>query len=142
MIDINLIRTNPELVKENIKKGHFSGTVRSKKKKDGRKTIFFSNPRFEEELLLQEFIYSSCSAAPLSHSENDSGGAEHDVTTGVDLLHEGLVGGCIFEKDMALLVDGEFRRGVADKRVRTVTDSNEHGVAFDFEACAFDICRK
>ena len=94
-----------------------------------------------QELLLQELINSSSGSAPLAHGEDHGCSAEHDVTTGVDLLHEGLVGGGIFEKDVTLLIDGEFRRGVADERVGTVTDSNEHGVAFDFEACAFNLDR-
>ena len=92
-------------------------------------------------LFFQELVDAGCGSATFTHGENHGCGTQHDVTTGVDLLHESLVGSCIFEKDVTLLVDGEFRRGVADKRVAPVTDSNEHGVAFDFEACAFDLDR-
>ena len=88
-------------------------------------------------LFFQELVDAGCGTTTFAHGEDHGCSAEHDVTTGVDLFHESLVGGSIFEKDVTLLVDGEFRSGVADKRVGTVTDSNEHGVAFDFEACTF-----
>ena len=92
-------------------------------------------------LFFQELVDACSSTTTFAHGEDYSCSAEHDVATCINLFHESLVGGCIFKKDVTLLIDGEFRSGVADKRVGTVTDCNEHGVAFDFEACAFDLDR-